>query len=326
MKTSTTTDPTTPALLSAARPVLAWTKQDEIQGRHDEWEAYAGPYRLRVERRGENDYQDADGDSTPHPDLATAQLAAEALCRDRLPLNMAGDRRALAALTAPAPADGGEALGRMAWRARADAANYKHISPAELDAIMNASFADQSHEEHARYIRIGTALDAHGYARGVAAGEAERARLADDHEHVCRLVRTTERARDEAQELAEDRAGQIARLTAELAAAHDRALAHGVAVVASTERAMQAKIDALEAELAEARDEAEKNRHAVVKVAQAGTIDTAVARRDGAQEERKACLGDIEHEMSAHPSVSRERLALAAADKRIRARGEGRGS
>ena len=43
------------------------------------------------------------------------------------------------------------------------------------------------------------------------------------------------------------------RLTAELAGAHDRAIVFGRNVVASTERAMQVQIDALAAELAEAR-------------------------------------------------------------------------
>ena len=158
----------------------------------------------------------------------------------------------LDALTAGEVPDG-EALGRMAWRARATPGGWGRWTDAEVAACMDESWETQSAEERARYRRIGTALHAIGYAAGRSEGEAERARLADDHEHVCRLVRTTERARDEAQELAEDRAGQIARLTAELAAAHDRALAHGVAVVASTERAMQAKIDAMAAELAEAR-------------------------------------------------------------------------
>ena len=105
------------------------------------------------------------------------------------------------------------------------------------------------------------ASDAHGYARGVAAGEAERVRLADDHERVCRLVRTTERARDEAEDLAEDRAGQIARLTAErdaLAKQLDLGPAEVVTLAAwGEERAKSAR---LTAELAEARAAAATER------------------------------------------------------------------
>ena len=84
------------------------------------------------------------------------------------------------------------------------------------------------------------------------------------------------------------------RLTAELAGAHDRAIVFGRNVVASTERAMQVQIDAMAAELAEARAAAERWKLACERQEQANASadredDKRVeaARVEGARVERR---------------------------------------
>lgn len=85
---------------AAAQPVLTWTKSESFPDLRDEWEAYAGPYRLHVDRHGPDDYWDQGNGGIPYRSLVEAQLGAETALRARLPDSMRGDRNAFAALNA----------------------------------------------------------------------------------------------------------------------------------------------------------------------------------------------------------------------------------
>lgn len=259
------TDPTTPALLSAAR--------------------------LSAIREVAADVSHAIATDGTLDDVTIE--AVEPCLRDLL--------RHLDALQAPAPADGGEALGRMAWE----------CAEAKWNGLMIYHWHELPEEVRAYYIAIGTALDAHGYARGVAAGEAAREALRGD---VSRL---------------ESEAADFARW------AHDALDRSGVAPSPADDpgvlprmirgfAAKDAEIARLTAELVEARNIASRVvTEALAEQAATRTEEVEAARREGAREERRLCLAWLQRNDLSRAGAQ---MVMSREDDDSRARGEGQGS
>jgi chorismate mutase len=264
--------------------------------------------RLAKARAAANAFDDAHAGSSEEQDAAydAAQFVGPLL-------------RHLAALTAPAVPDGGrlpdlepqhtppaERTEGEVWRGRVKVDDdWAHVAVVTADGSTSPVFYWHGQwrgvaKRFGNEVMAAWALAQ--LAAGRSEGEAERAQMASNLAGATRAAKVNGEELIKACDEIADRDAEIARLTAER--------------------------DALAAELAEARDEAEKNRRAVVKVAQAGTIDTAAARRDGAREERarwQDICADLaanpEHERTAMIAVGRARL-----DETRRARGEGQGS
>ena len=275
---------------------------------------------------------------------------AAALDQTSYPMIVCGALLAhLDALQAPAPDDGGEALGLAIFAA-------SDMQAGETPESTAAEWARLLPDARAEMIRQGLALDAHGYARGVAAGSETLRHLIDQ--------------RNLAQRTAEDAHREIARLTAEIDAEralttelrameaealasadrwraaserHEREAAEARAdldaaqreYIEATERADIAEATAgnLRAELAEARAlheavvEQKIAAHAeeVRLLAKRDAEAIAAARLDVAREERRLCLEDIATiQRAPHPEYSGAIRVLGQAIDAIRARTEGR--
>lgn len=152
-----------------------------------------------------------------------------------------GHAAALASLQAPAPDDGGEALGRGLYE------RGRSISMSGAQVIPWECLTDNMKSEH---IENAIALDAAGYARGLAAGrsegEAERVLCQAATEHVRDREELITRLREQVTE----RDATIARLTAERDAARSEAHASAGALLAPK---IELATMGLRAELAEAR-------------------------------------------------------------------------
>lgn len=214
----------------------------------------------------------------------------------------------LDALTPRAPVDG-EALGRLLAGIMAD-----HLGvdgdPLGYNAGALALYRRGIAAAREEAVEDRTAAREEGHAAGRSEGEAERAEAAKLALFVnaalsdeCAALRA----------IAADPKAHAAEAVAREKALHDLEV-----------EGLAAEIARLTAELAEARVEAEENRRAVVKVAQAGTLDVRAARLDGALEEREACALIAEEEERLLYRQDGEQ-ACARVRRRIRARAtEGR--
>lgn len=252
-----TPDPT-PALLPPARLAEIRERYDavEIAG---PWEA-GGPVSPAVASFDDSHYVFPTGDELGPICEASSKARADFIA------HAATDTPALLAhldaLTAPSPDDGGEALGREAFRAYPS-------TPKRLE------WAALSKAERDWAIRIGTAIDAAGYARGLAAGRSEGE--ADRH------------ALEAAQALCNDRKAMIAHLVSEVDE-RDTEIARLTAELAEAREGRDASRSAWEDEtreigmLLDAHGAPDEQRGLVHRVGSA----LAATRLDGAQKEREA--------------------------------------